>query len=865
MDFISKQQKDIVESNAKHKLVNGCAGSHKTDTLIKCAIFDLHKNKRPILFLTLVGSVTFEIKTRLEKRLDILIHKQGYSNHYLGYYNGIPVCISNYDAWVHFNLNCIEPNSAHEVGEAYNEKVQLLLEKTRTQNVKCFMKAAAHLPLMIDSEEDKELLEEQCFKYFKTQNATCVGLLILDEAQDLQSSKMEIITNICHTHTELSVYIAGDYIQTIYTEYSLQEHDQQSLNQLSGHSMNTFKKVNPVYFNLNKNMRCPKAHVLLNNYLLHEVQKKYAIPPMQSSNNNLIDKPVLFTHRPTSYNADARTNAEQVTRMIQALMEHDSTISPDDIAIIMPKSKENYTFVQLVQVLQDFYTTKGIHKNSIVHMNTYSDGKHLSLDWDSTQNKTKLLSIHGDKGKGHRVVFFMGLTEKSIPRDIYLFKPSEIIPESLLNVALTRSTQYLFIGFVAKYPSRYLASKKSSLLDFVYPAWEDPDPIIVPQPYKSIILSQYSEKPMWEMDNYLKQKKLIGLKSKIQVKEDISKDFEQTKNLVMYKWKEQKRKTQFGKIQTINTPLQEQHFILIGIMSELLIHRILDRKNLFDLLYQVSHSNKTIYTDDERFLTFMYDVKHINSQENFKIFVSRYKKFLDNHPNLENKITEAFQNNNSVVHSVFGKEKFKKNLEEFMSHKQNSELSVDCVWHVTLFWNQINQIWYKPAVNYLFDFLSGEDISTLHTNIAAYVDKYLQNGALIFEGNLSIDANFSKQELNLLNEEYHAISIKGRFDFFERLQQQLIEVKASVLSDCPQEWITQCLTYALLMDVYGQKVKKMSVVNMLKGCLWEWQLPELPYLENVVETKLKSRYQLHDIEVKSLVRSIKTRRLLPPL
>jgi hypothetical protein len=141
----------------------------------------------------------------------------------------------------------------------------------------------------------------------------------------------------------------------------------------------------------------------------------------------------------------------------------------------------------------------------------------------------------------------------------------------------------------------------------------------------------------------------------------------------------------------------------------------------------------------------------------------------------------------------------------------------------------------------------------------------LQNGALIFEGNLSIDANFSKQELNLLNEEYHAISIKGRFDFFERLQQQLIEVKASVLSDCPQEWITQCLTYALLMDVYGQKVKKMSVVNMLKGCLWEWQLPELPYLENVVETKLKSRYQLHDIEVKSLVRSIKTRRLLPPL
>ena len=48
--YISDQQKQIVESDAKFKLINGCAGSHKTDTLIKCAINFMQKNKKPILF-----------------------------------------------------------------------------------------------------------------------------------------------------------------------------------------------------------------------------------------------------------------------------------------------------------------------------------------------------------------------------------------------------------------------------------------------------------------------------------------------------------------------------------------------------------------------------------------------------------------------------------------------------------------------------------------------------------------------------------------------------------------------------------------------------------------------------------------------
>jgi superfamily I DNA/RNA helicase len=104
MEFISEQQKDIVLSNEKYKLINGCAGSNKTDTLIKCAIHDLKTHNRPILFLTLVGSVTDEIKSRLEKALKIEIKKIGNTNHFLGYYNKTPIFISNFDAWIDMTL-----------------------------------------------------------------------------------------------------------------------------------------------------------------------------------------------------------------------------------------------------------------------------------------------------------------------------------------------------------------------------------------------------------------------------------------------------------------------------------------------------------------------------------------------------------------------------------------------------------------------------------------------------------------------------------------------------------------------------------------------------------------------------------------
>ena len=812
MEFISEQQKSIVLSNAQYKLINGCAGSRKTDTLIKCAITDLETHKRPILFLTLVGSVTDEIKTRLETQLAITIEKQGYSNHYIGYYNNISICISNYDAWVHVMLSTNE--NLDDIGNCYNEKVNILLELSKTDNIIC------------------------C-----TKNNDKVGLLIIDEVQDLQSNKMTIITNLSKTSKELDIYCAGDYLQTLFS-------DDANMN-LDYHSMNIFKRINPIYFDLNMCKRCPKAHIDFNNLLLGDIQKKYSIPPILSDNENIIDKPFLFTHYKTSDNTNARITAEKITLMIKILMENDKTISPNDIAIIMAKSNNNLIYCQLQDTLANLYKILGF-PDSIIYMSTYSDGAHNSLNWCNAEGKTKMLSIHGDKGRGHKVVFFLGVTENSIPRSIYINKSSEIIPESLLNVGITRSTKYLFIGFAYSYPSRYLQKKHTDLGKFTYSSWNT---INIPEPYKSINigLNQTNLVPKWDKQ-YNNEKILTGTNSNLAIKNDIAKGFEHPKNLVSHDWKKSIHST-FGNIQPINIPLQEDHYVLIGTMTELLIQRIINKRRLFTLLKESSSKENNIYTDDERFLSCMYDIKR---KYNLYSYVETYKYYFKQNIELLHNIKDAVNRKKNVVHKIFTSDNFQKDLELFLSDVENKNLNSGTIWNVTLYYNQITQKEYRPAINSYLGYYN-EDISILHDNITTFIETYMYKNSVIFEKYLLLQESLNPKELNKVNvESQHIVSIGGSCDIYDITNEQVYEIKASRLKMCSEEWITQAIMYGMMLDVYNKPVKYINVVNLLNGCIWKWEV-DLPKIEDIIN-KLVKRYEWHKVEVIALLRSIKDKR-----
>ena len=86
---------------------------------------------------------------------------------------------------------------------------------------------------------------------------------------------------------------------------------------------------------------------------------------MQSSNDDTLNKPLVFTQLKSSDNTTARINAEQVTGMIQTLMQHDRTIEPDDIAIIMAKSNDSDIYNQLEDTLDKLYERLGKGKNRV--------------------------------------------------------------------------------------------------------------------------------------------------------------------------------------------------------------------------------------------------------------------------------------------------------------------------------------------------------------------------------------------------------------------------------------------------------------------------------------------------------------------
>ena len=100
-------------------------------------------------------------------------------------------------------------------------------------------------------------------------------------------------------------------------------------------------------------------------------------------------------------------------------------------------------------------------------------------------------------------------------------------------------------------------------------------------------------------------------------------------------------------------------------------------------------------------------------------------KYLKKYPIVEKNVRKAFLVKKILVHSIFSGDMFKRDLEEFLSSKINKELSTECIWNVTLFYNQINQIWYRSVVNTFFGFFR-QNLAQLHENMEIFIENYFK-------------------------------------------------------------------------------------------------------------------------------------------
>ena len=248
-------------------------------------------------------------------------------------------------------------------------------------------------------------------------------------------------------------------------------------------------------------------------------------------------------------------------------------------------------------------------------------------------------------------------------------------------------------------------------------------------------------------------------------------------------------------------------------MSEILVQRIINRENLSKIL----KDENIIFTDDEDLICNMYDVKSFLLDSELELYIDNHKNYFNKNKELEAKIREAFKKNQRVAHKDFSSDRIQSQLKEFTSQKENSELSSECIWNVTLFYTQLTQYFYKPVISRLIGFIGNLDLEKLHSNIQKFVEDYFKKEKVLYGVQFHALGIFSQDEWIILNKEKHSVSLSGVLSFFKPDTNELFEIKASQLDTYSEEWLIQTLSYALFLDVYNIKVKTIYIVNILKG------------------------------------------------
>lgn len=292
--------------------------------------------------------------------------------------------------------------------------------------------------------------------------------------------------------------------------------------------------------------RCPQSHIDLTNVLMKEHQEQHEVGYINHVRpDGPGTRPILFAHEPASNNESSNEVATRVVVLIAAYMDHDPSLKPADVVVIMPKVNANSVMNQLEDLLEAEYIRRGCvyegkgskaqkkkaakaqgvtaalgsdvaeaadgvsttvdddavdaaadadgatettnaadegeveieekrADRQFVHVfATETDSHRIAIKWAKSQGKTALCSIHAMKGRSARCVIAVGMTEGSVPRASRVFEETELVDQSMLNVALTRSTQYLAIGFHTHLPSRYILFNNAHLSRHAVLAWDE--------------------------------------------------------------------------------------------------------------------------------------------------------------------------------------------------------------------------------------------------------------------------------------------------------------------------------------------------------------------------------------------------------
>lgn len=802
---------DIFNCATRVVVVNGCAGSRKTDNAVKVALQYLEIEKT-VMMLTKVTSVTHEITTRLTKYGNITFSKQG--NHYFSK----RLEVANMDAMIHDQLMRHGIDVTNTRGESHKWKCEMLYDII-SNNI--------HIS---NTQRDTTLYTKQ---------GESVDIVIVDEFQDFEERTVNLIFNYIKHNPNMKLIVLGDIMQTIF-QIGLM------------HPMNAVKSIFPkehTVIMIETCWRCPKAHIDFVNELHGDHLKQYGLPVMRHANTDSINKPILFAHMGISNNIGSMILACTVRKAIKALLKNDTSIQPGDIAIIMRIANQNKVFAQMEPMLNSLYKRLGYthaHVGCKV-FETKREMAHIAIDWNIAEHKTVMLSVHGDKGKGHKVVFVLGYAERSIPLAHHLFKDEELLDQSLSYVALTRSLKHLFIGFPHTCPSRYLLERWSTVMhkQIGICAWS---PATYENSFHNAVCPALahiapSENISMSMQTYIKEP-IFRPHKFIHVVTDVAMQSFEHHLDILPEWESicKVKQTTFGKFAQAPHSIRtdDVKMCIYGEMAELMFEREYKRavgafsemKTTFKQLFV--DSDKVMYTDDEDVLCFACDLK-LNTRLLAKIKLTRdlLQSFEDTR--LSEKLRSFFdalvETPRYVLPRIFDSHIFKESVAVFFDDSvQLTNLATNHVWNLALARSIMNSRIRRPALSVLIDWLH-EPLVQLKHNIQQFTSLHIGR-KLSFNGlhNFTISIKTAKHISDMgFGPDVACVNagIIGIEDFSSK--HCVYEMKCPVNRvEISCKWIIQALLYACIGGVCNNSKNTFAICDMAKGVLTRYTFEKIP-------------------------------------
>lgn len=773
-DYIHQDQRSVCVSDAQYIIIEGVAGSRKTDTLVRLGLRRHLRQDKNILFLTQVGSVTDEICLRVGKYLRVNVYRQGGSNHHLALSRGKTIEVANFDAWVHRQLQDQDWKHLTTMGSYHAFKA-------------------------------KSLHDLDNFSGFCMKNGQYADEILIDECQDFDPIKAGLIVSLLKKAPNVRAVFCGDYMQTIF-EKSIGENT---------HPLSVFAELPCLRFYMQQCFRCPAGHITFCNKILHTALEKYKCKPLLPVRKDHDNKPFLFTHGSTVKKYDAHVLVAQLCQMTDELIAHDKSLKPSDFCYMMRKSNNQPVFEMLRVALERMWASHG-HHNSVVHFMTQYDGYRSPIQWNQASNKSCLISIHGDKGKGHKAVFFIGLNQKSIPDECSMHKDRELLCHSLLNVALTRSTQYLFVGFHYTQPSIYLTQIVDDLPGHIYSSWgENHHPL-----YDRIASLSKFPCPDFCKQKYRALPLQVPTLNMISTT-DMSRRFERPEDI--FGFSPRITTIKFGSRIRLDVP--DDVYPIIAKMCELMIIKDLSPDMFLTDIKWFPHD--VVFTDDERVLSWVHDFhlhKWVHStmyDQQMDLIINTFRHIIINDHALITLMEQIKNRKSHVMNACFNTPRFHRCVQSFLEKNEQPHHWWDLALlfhgdprHIntpTLRTDRFTRL-FKNIKNFI-TYLSGDVVFRPCHDILANISDQSELEGLGFEQGL--DAHY------FTNGYYYGIL--GTSGLLDRANKTLYDMKVSPV-DFSTEWFFQTSFHASMPPRKSphHPPKKMMVVNFLTGKMHSW-------------------------------------------